>query len=151
MLWPKATILGLILLTSASDAQAQSHTVFETYEGPAAVQEGTGGTRITKNGIDYWTSGAPPRRYQVIGRLTDQRSEEWDGGHAVGSPKVAKLVKEAGGDAVLVVNQNTVGSGSVGGGSFANGLASFFSMGTTKTMTVFAVIKYLSPASASKP
>ena len=152
MLWSKLTLAGLLLAAvQPQSAQAQSHNVFEVYEGPAAIQEGSGGTRVTKNGIDYWTSGSPPRRYQVIGRLTDKRSEEMDGGHAIGSPKVAKLVKQAGGDAVLVVNQNTVGAGSVGLGSFTGGLASFFMMGSTNTMTVFAVLKYLSPASAAKP
>lgn len=127
----------------ASPALAGAKIEFSEYSGPELIERGEGGTKITKNGIDYWTSGKPPRRYQVIGRITDRRSEEWDGGHAVGSPTVAKKVKQAGGTAVIMLEQNDVGAGSSGAGSVAGGWGSFFSMGGTKTTTTFVVVKYL--------
>ncbi|MCZ8018641.1 hypothetical protein [Novosphingobium sp.] len=38
---------------------------FSEYSGPELIERGEGGTKITKNGIDYWTSGKPPRRYHT--------------------------------------------------------------------------------------
>lgn len=138
-------IPAIALLTGASSAPAlaQAKIDFAEYSGTPIIETGEGGTKIAKNGIDYWTSGKPPRRYQVIGRITDRRSEEWDGGHAVGSPTVAKKVKQAGGSAVIMLEQNDVGAGTSGGGSVAGGWGSFFSMGGTKTTTTFIVVKYL--------
>ena len=91
--------LAFVILCQ-SPAYAQAKIDFSAYEGPPQVQVGTGGTRIVKNGIDYWTSGTPPRRYQVIGMVQDRRDETWDGGHAIGSPSIAAKVRKAGGDAV---------------------------------------------------
>ncbi len=134
---------AIVALIGASPVLAQAKIDFAEYSGAPIIETGEGGTKITKNGIDYWTSGKPPRRYQVIGRITDRRSEEWDGGHAVGSPTVAKKVKQAGGSAVIMLEQNDVGAGSSGAGSVAGGWGSFFSMGGTKTTTTFVVVKYI--------
>lgn len=101
------------------------------------IKVGEGGTKITKNGIDYWTSGAPPRRYQVMGLITDRRNEDWDGGHAVGSPTVARKAKEAGGDAVIVESEGDIGGGSGGG------FGGIFALSGSKTQTKFIVVKYL--------
>jgi hypothetical protein len=126
-----------------SPALAGAKIEFAEYSGVAIIETGEGGTKITKNGIDYWTSGKPPRRYQVIGRISDRRVEEWDGGHAIGSPTIAKKVKKAGGSAVILLQQDDTGAGSTGVGSFGGGLGSFFSVGGTKTNTTFVVVKYL--------
>ncbi len=32
---------------------------------------GSGGTKITTDGVDFWTSGNPPRAYLVLGVLMD--------------------------------------------------------------------------------
>lgn len=127
--------LGLL----AVPALAQAKIDFAGYEGPEIIEAGQGGTKIARHGIDYWTSGKPPRRYQVIGRISDRRSEEWDGGHAIGSPSIARKVKKAGGSAVILIDQNDVAQGSTGFGSWG----SFFAMGSSKTTTTFAVVKYL--------
>lgn len=118
-------------------AMAGAKVQFSAYEGPESIKVGTGGTKITKNGVDYWTSGSPPRRYQIIGMITDKRDEEWDGGHAVGSPKVARLVLQAGGDAVIISSQTEGGSG--GGAGFGG----MFALGGSKTLTTMTAIKYL--------
>ena len=70
-----AVLSGLISAPAFADAKI----TFSAYEGPPVIETGEGGTRIQKNGIDYWTSGTPPRRYQVIGMVQDKRDEEWDG------------------------------------------------------------------------
>lgn len=138
-LLPSVAVISL----APTVAFAQAKIDFAEYSGTPIIETGEGGTKVTKNGIDYWTSGKPPRRYQVIGRITDRRSEEWDGGHAIGSPTVAKKVKQAGGSAVIMLEQKDVGAGSSGVGSVAGGWGSFFSMGGTKTTTTFVVVKYI--------
>jgi hypothetical protein len=37
------------------------------------VREGTGGEKKTVDGIDFWANGAPPRKFQIIGFITDSR------------------------------------------------------------------------------
>lgn len=130
-------IFALAWATIPSAALAGAKVQFSAYEGPEAIRIGEGGTKITKNGIDYWTSGTPPRRYQVVGLITDKRDEEWDGGHAVGSPNVAGKVKKAGGNAVILQSQTEGGSG--GGGGFGG----IFALGGSKTMTTMLVVRYL--------
>lgn len=131
-----AAIIGLSMF-AATPALAGAQIEFSAYEGSPVIKTGQGGTKVTKNNFDYWTSGEPPRRYQVIGLITDKRDEEWDGGRAVGSPNVARKVKAAGGDAVIVETQEEAGK--TGGGGF-NG---FFAFGGSKTMTRMLAIKYL--------
>lgn len=131
-------IFSLLLFSSAAFAQAKVE--FSVYEGPPQIQTGTGGAKVTKNGIDYWTMGTPPRRYQIIGAIQDKRDETWDGGQAVGSPNVAKKVKKAGGDAVIVQSQDEKGNSGSAGTGFLNGL---FMGGGSKTITVMLVVKYL--------
>lgn len=139
-------IAALILTTSPALAQAKID--FATYEGPPQIQVGTGGTKITKNGIDYWTTGTPPRRYQIIGFVQDKRDETWDGGHAVGSPNIAKKVRKAGGDAVIIQSQDEAGKA----GSYGTGLlGGLFMGGGSKTVTRMLVIKYLPDAPAQEP
>ena len=142
-----AFILGAIALWS-SPAFAGAKIEFSAYEGPPQISVGNGGTRIAKNGIDYWTSGTPPRRYQVIGLVQDKRDETWDGGHAIGSPSIAEKVKKAGGDAVIVQSQEEAGrTGGYGSGS---GAFAFLAMGGSKTITSMLVVKYL-PEDATSP
>lgn len=135
------TLASLAVLACQSPAHAQAKIDFSAYEGPPRIEVGTGGTRITKNGIDYWTSGTPPRRYQVIGLVQDRRDESFDGGHAVGSPSVASKLKRAGGDAVIVQSQEEAGK--TGGYGSATGLFGFLAMGGSKTITAMLVVKYL--------
>ncbi|MFM7029073.1 MAG: hypothetical protein ACKOXK_10420 [Chakrabartia sp.] len=133
----------------APSAFAQAKIDFAAYEGPPKIVEGEGGTKITKNGIDYWTTGTPPRRYQVIGFVQDKRDESWDGGQAIGSPNIAGKVKKAGGDAVIVESQEEAGK--LGGGGAANQFFGFFATGGSKTITRMLVVKYLpeTPPSSS--
>lgn len=155
-----ATILGCAALASAGPSWAQAKNDFAVYEGQPVIKTGTGGTKITKHGIDYWTTGEPPRRYQVIGSIQDKRDEFWDGGHAVGSPSIAGKVKKAGGDAVIVLSEDEAGhSGGISStsGGASGGLGWLFGLGLSggsKTITRMVVVKYLpdeQAATASGP
>lgn len=131
----------VLAAAAATPALAGAKIDFAAYEGPPKIVQGEGGTKITKNGIDYWTTGTPPRRYQIIGFVQDKRDETWDGGQAIGSPKIAGKVKKAGGHAVIVESQEEAGKS--GGGGSANQFFGFFAAGGSKTITRMLVVKYL--------
>ena len=86
-----------LALSATSTAYAKQE--YATYEGLDAIQQGRGGTKITKNGIDYWTNGTPPRRFQVLGFLTDARKNRLVDGNVVGSKSVAEKTLRVGGSA----------------------------------------------------
>jgi len=126
---------------------AEGKTRYESYEARNSVVEGQGGARSTKDGIDFWTAGDPPRRYQIIGIIRDNRGTGLLHGNALGSSGIAKKVREVGGDAVILLNQNSSikgilsqGQASVyGNQAYGTGL----SIPIEERVTTFAVVKYL--------
>lgn len=152
-------LIAIAVTCQTQSVSAQMKIDFAVYEGAPVIKSGTGGTKITKNGIDWWTTGEPPRRYQVVGAVQDKRDEMWDGGHAVGSPSIASKVKKAGGDAVIIQSQDEAGHGggfSTTNGSASGGFGSLFGLGMSggsKTITRMVVVKYLpdEPAPQSNP
>jgi hypothetical protein len=135
------SIIFALVLGAPVPALAQAKIDFAAYEGPPLIEQGEGGTKITKNGIDYWTTGTPPRRYQIIGFVQDRRDEFWDGGQAIGSPKIAKKVKAAGGDAVIIQTQEEAGQS--GGLASGNPFYAWGMSGGSKTITRMLVVRYL--------
>jgi hypothetical protein len=135
------TISLALVLAASAPALAQAKIDFAAYEGPPRIEQGEGGTKITKNGIDYWTTGTPPRRYQIIGFVQDRRDEFSDGGQAIGSPKIAKKVKAAGGDAVIIQAQEEAGQS--GGLASGNPFYAWGMSGGSKTITRMLAVKYL--------
>jgi hypothetical protein len=161
-------VAALSLVMAASCGSAIAGPEFLTYEGRNSVHDGQGGERKTVDGVDFWMRGDPPRRYQVIGSLTDVR-------HSTGlyglirmsslESDIAKAAKAAGGDAVILQGEGdevigTVGSsfgnanGSYGNGSY-NGNSS--TVGISHTMenhdSRYLVVKYLPdppPAAAAE-
>lgn len=100
----KAVILAaaVSMMPSVASAKAQ----FMAYEGRDQIVQGTGGTRVTSEGVDFWTNGTPPRRYKVIGVINDKRGTGAFSGKAVGSKNIAQLARKAGGDALIVTDDN---------------------------------------------
>jgi hypothetical protein len=136
---------GIALALVAAPVAAKQD--YASYEGKDAIQEGHGGTKVAKNGIDFWTSGSPPRRFQVLGILTDARKDRLLDGNVIGSKSVAKKTLEAGGNAVIVAGSDTAAAGFVQfNNAYANGNG--FSGNSTgrmvnRTTTRLIVIKYL--------
>ena len=170
-------IRGLIALAfagfffSASIAAAQE---FVQYEGRNSIHEGQGGNRKTVNGVDFWSDGEPPRRYQVLGTITDERHKTGLWGMISMSnleSDIAKSAKGAGGDAVILVGAQdevtgVVGSswGSVSGSGTAtvngpfvnsNSNASGFGFGMSRAVkqhdSRYLVIRYLPDAAPAAP
>lgn len=125
-----AALVAVALPTATSAKQT-----YAAYEGTDSIRTGTGGTKITKNGIDYWTSGTPPRRYQVLGLLIDARKDRVTDGNVLGSKSVAEKTIAAGGDAVLIGSADARMNGVAGNGNVANII--------TRTTTQLLVVKYL--------
>lgn len=137
-----------LAISLTQPAIAGAKVTYSAYEGKPVIKTGEGGTKVSKNGIDYWTSGEPPRRFQVVGMIEDKRDEMLDGGHAIGSPNIAGKVKKAGADAVIIQSQEEAGkSGAFGS---ANSGFGFLFAGGSKTITRMVVVKYL-PDEPAKP
>jgi hypothetical protein len=90
-------ILATALLSGCA---LYADTNFQPYEAKNGIFEGQGGAKETIDGIDFWTSGEPPRKFKMLGVINDVR---------VANPitmnglkgAVAQKAKEAGGDAVI--------------------------------------------------
>lgn len=108
---------------------------FAAYEGLDAIQEGRGGTKVTKDGVDFWTTGAPPRRYQVLGILTDKRGTGILRAEAFGSADVAKKITALGGNAAVLADEEINVIGAVVNGGVATSVR--------RATTQILVLKYL--------
>lgn len=137
--------LGIAAAMAAHPLSAK--TRYEAYEARNSVIEGQGGSRTTKDGVDFWTTGDPPRRYQIIGIIRDNRGTGALHGNAIGSSGIAKKVREVGGDAVILLNQNSSVKGVWSQGqAFAYGNQAYgsgISIPIEERVTTFAVVKYL--------
>ena len=107
-------ILGVTL--SLGPALAASAD-FVAYESKDSVREGTGGEKKTVDGVDFWANGAPPRKFQIIGFITDSRLKTGLIGMMRMSgleSSIAKEAKKAGGDAVILTDASAETTGYVG-------------------------------------
>ena len=139
-----AMMVAATLSLCASTAQAQlwASAKFAAYEGKDAIQEGRGGTKVVKDGVEFWTSGAPPHRYRVLGVISDKRGSGLLSGNAVGSGSVAAMVKDLGGSGVIVADEDSRVTGAV----VSNGVVAV----ARKRTTQLIVVRYedLEPAAA---
>ena len=138
-----------IIATLMTAAPVSARAKFVAYEGKDAISEGRGGTKVVAHGVDFWTTGEPPKRFQVLGIITDKRGTGWIAGDAIGSSSVATKVKEVGGDAVIVMGQSSKVTGYVHGGQASvNGNTAYgsgWSAPVERATTRMVVVKYLSP------
>ena len=139
---------------------------FLQYEGRNAIHDGQGGERKTIDGVDFWMSGDPPHRYQVLGSLTDRRHKTGIYGAIRMSgldSDIAEAARLAGGDAVILVGENddvigVAGSsfgnvnGTYGSGSYSGNGSSFgFAKQIKAHDSRYLVIRYLPDAPDAKP
>lgn len=96
-----AVALGLV---GCSTAQ------YQPAAGKPQVAQGKGGLLRVQDGLEVWDADGPPRRYQVVGRIDDERT-----GGALERPawgsNVAKLAREAGGHALIELRRDAQGAG----------------------------------------
>ena len=155
----KRTLIIAVLLACCLPTFAGE---FIAYEGTDAIQEGTGGAKKTVDGIDFWSDGAPPRKFKLLGYISDTRLKTG----LVGMIKmknlegsIAKQAKAVGGDAVILVSVEAETKGFIGNANTTlNGTARTSgntthvqgsAYGTTtaaavqKQHTRYAVVKYV--------
>ncbi len=143
-------------------ACAHVHQEYAEYDGPVQVLKGEGGTKTITDGVEFWTTGSPPRNYRVIGILSDQRRDQRFARASFGSD-VADQVKRAGGDAVVYLDEakefvgtyshasgtstTTASATAIGnsayGRSSTNSSASGFGIAVRNKITRLLVIKYV--------
>lgn len=149
----KALILAIAITLAGCS------TKYSAYHG-AKIVEGKGGAVSQTDGIDFWDEGEPPRKYQVIGVISDSRPEGF--AMAARRSQIAKLAKKHGGDAVgktmdhrqfeaMSTTSNTYGTatanayrttyGAVGYGT-ANATTRSTSIPTYRRNAKYYVIKY---------
>lgn len=128
----------IILVIVALLASGCASTNYKAWEGKNTVFEGQGGTRNTINGIDFWENGDPPRKFQFMGIIEDDRP----GGiipMARLKGDVAREAKAQGADAVIIFSSGSQITGYIT--SFGTSTAS--SVPLRRNNARFAVIKYL--------
>lgn len=160
-----STLLALSILP-VSETFAQE---FQAYEGRNAIREGDGGTKKNVDGIDFWSNGAPPYRFKLLGFITDRRHKSGLFGMISMSgleSSVAEVAKKSGGDAVIQVSSEAETVGAVGN-SYGNaqgtatttgnttnarvtGSSSSTSAAVQKQNSKFAVVKYLKEPSEGR-
>jgi hypothetical protein len=131
-----------VAITGCAHVQQQ----FAAYEGPEKAFKGSGGTKVTTDGIDFWTTGSPPRNYRVLGILTDQRRDQRFAASSFG-PDVAAEAKRVGGDAVVIFDEAKEFVGTYSTGTATVNTTTAFGSGTgiaiRDKITRLLVIKYL--------
>ena len=156
----RALLAGASVLAVAGPVMAMD---FYAYEGKPVVKVGERGTRKTVDGVDFWQSGEPAHRYQVLGTLSDsRRSSGLIGMVRMGQldHDVARQVKAAGGDGVILQGEDekvtglvnfgdSTANGSYGGGSW-NATGSSFGMVRPRTAhtSSYVVVRYLDDQTA---
>lgn len=142
-------------------APAHAGTEFLAYQGPDAVKQGQGGDMKTVDGVDFWLDGAPPHRFQVLGKLEDER---WRSGIygiiqvANTEHDIAKRTKAAGGDAVILTNSENNDWGVAGSTYGTASWSGYSGYGSTQfnahpygtRATRYVVVKYLPDGDAPK-
>jgi hypothetical protein len=140
----------LLLTVSLLAVTGCATTEFKPFEAKVNSYEGKGGTKTIVEGMELWDNGDPPRTYKVLGIIEDRRGSGLIPMASLQSDIVQKA-KEVGGDAVIqlssqsqITGMYTTGSASAyryGNSSTAYGSSTSVPIG--KTMSKFAVIKYL--------
>jgi len=99
-----ATVTALLLLGGCSSLKLS----FQEYRG-SDIFQGHGGSDQPVDGIDFWVTGTPYRKYQMLG-LIDNKSRHPDADEAAAAPDpdmesaVAKIARAHGGDAIIIVD-----------------------------------------------
>jgi hypothetical protein len=131
----RSFIAAMAFLGAALATVGCTSVDFQAYEGRNRFSEGDGGTRVTVSGVDIWTTGAPPRRFEMLGVLTVDIGEGWGATDIVRS-EVASQVRRAGGDAAIEMTANRTAGPMI---VTANAI-----IPTTTRSTRFAVVRYVS-------
>jgi hypothetical protein len=135
-------VVASLCLAACSTAQ------FQPVGAKAQVAQGKGGLLRMQDGMPVWDADGPPRRYEVVGRIDDERT-----GGAMERPSwgsnVVKLAREAGGSALIELRRDAQGAGykllGTGAATENQGpaLGQAPAVPLTRRATAYLVIRYL--------
>ncbi len=108
---------------------------FQPYEGKNNLYEGTGGTKVIVDGIEFWANGSPPHKYSVIGIIASEIGSGLGDESIVRSAVAREVKKRAGDAAVQMTNNNSFG------GVIQTAPGVYLAVGTKHMQ--FAVVKYI--------
>ena len=131
------------IIVLAAGGPALAGTQFVPHDDGQTIRIGEGGTSISRGGVDFWTGGAPARRYRVVGMLTDNRSVGTGVGSAVGSSRLARRARAAGGDGLILFDQQRHDDGFVGVWGGGNSAAPYQGFRAVSLTTTFVVVRYV--------
>ena len=138
----RKTILWAAALAVVSAVPASARGRFIAYDGSSARHTGTGGTSLARDGVDFWTSGTPARRFEILGTLVDTRSSGVNSPDPVGSASLARQARALGADGLILASRRVRREGSVGGWTGGDTI-SLAGPRVTLTTTTFVVVRYL--------
>ena len=87
-------------------------TDYQPYEGKDSIYSGNGGTKVVIDGIELWANGSPPRKFKVLGVVTNEVGAGF-GDESLIRSVVASEVRKQGGNAAVQLTNNTAFSGMV--------------------------------------
>jgi hypothetical protein len=144
MLWALGSALSVAVSVSGC-----ASTEYTPNEGRRTTVQGKGGERIVVDGMEIWDADGPPRRYEVIGTIDDQRSGgalplvNWQS-------SIVRKAREAGGSALVQVRRDSqpagyyvLGVGAAGEANRGPALGSAPAVPLTRQASAFHVIRYL--------
>jgi hypothetical protein len=112
-------VLVLAAVAAIVVARPVAAQVFEPWEGPDTVQQGTGGTKKVVNEVDVWTVGTPSCPFRILGYVHDVR-RRLDLFGLAGMTRIEAAVTQVarahGGDAVYLVSSDSRSVGGIGAG-----------------------------------
>ena len=141
--------LRLVILALLCVSCAGCVTNYYTYSG-SGTYEGRGGASKNVNGIDVWLVGTPPRKFKIIGYITDSRPGA-PIPMAMRDSDLAAEAKKNGGDGILLKAEQTdfLGTYSTGNatavtnGNVTSAFGSGMSVPITRREGQYFVIKYV--------
>lgn len=97
---------ALVIFAVALFCVGCTTTEFQSWEGRNNIVKGHGGTRKIIDGIDVWTYGDPPRHFQILGIIQDERPS---GLIPIARLKhdIARKARQRDGDAVILVSSES--------------------------------------------
>lgn len=141
-----AVFLGI---TVSALVACTATTEFKAFRAQESVFVGQGGTKVVVDGMEVWDDGDPPRKFQVLGYIDDERR----GGLAMLQFRtdMVKKARETGGDAIVQLSSRSRITGyytadaltTDAGGNPVTGLDVSMAMPVRRHVAKFAVIKFL--------
>jgi len=130
------------ILIASAGTPVSARGQFTAYVGDSSIHQGTGGTNVSRDGVDFWTNGTPSRRFEIIGTLTDTRSGQLAAERAIGSSSLARTARALGGDGLILYDRRKRDGGYVGLWTGGDTISLAGARASSTTMS-FVVVRYL--------